>query len=164
MTARRFTRSLLVLTGVLGFAAATPAHAQAPLKVTSTIHGDGSRTDMQVDSDAHTAVSTLLDAAGKVRQTANYQLDDTENPISGSVFDRAGKLLFRSTYKRDSQNRVTEESDFAPTGPLLRRITYDYSADGKLAGIHTYDANGHEILPKTPATKDAKKSPPRVHR
>src|SRR6266700_2779850 len=95
------------------------AFGQAPtdaVRVTMSMHPDGSRTVYNFDNAQHTAVSTTTDPDGKVRQTIRYQLDN------------AGRFL--------------EEAQSAADGALLNKIVYSYDPAGKQTGYSVFDASG----------------------
>ncbi len=119
----------------------------APVKVTTTLHSDGTQTVLKTDPDARTAESTLLDAAQKVIQRTVYGLDDQGQFTTASVFDGNGKLVFKSVYVRDESNRLTEQLDSSADDKLLRKLKFEYDSYGKLTLVRTFDPAGNETTP-----------------
>jgi len=119
----------------------------AAVKVTSTLHSDGTQTVLKTDPDSHTAESTLLDAAQKVLQRTVYTLDDQDQFATASVYDGNGKLVFKSVYNRDDHNRLTEQLDSNAADKLLRKLTFEYDNYGKLVRVRTFDPAGNETTP-----------------
>src|SRR5919108_3066182 len=74
----------------------TPSDA---VRVTVSMHPDGSRTVYNFDNAQHTAVATTTDADGKVRQTIRYVLDNSGRFSSGEVFGSDGRIRLKSRYK-----------------------------------------------------------------
>jgi len=142
---------ILLLTCLTCSVATTALLAQeagSAIKVTTTLHSDGTKTVLKTDPDARTAESTLMDAADKVLQRTVYSLDEQGQFASANVFDGNGKLVFKSTYNRDSHNRLTEQLDTNAADKLLRRLTFEYDVYGKLVRVHTFDPAGNETTPE----------------
>jgi hypothetical protein len=148
-----------LLLGSLGL-----AQDPAPLKVTTTLHGDGTRTDTQIDTDARTGTATTMDAAGKVLRKVEYHLDDANQPKAALVYDAKGVLVYKAAYKRDGSGRVVEEANYTANDQLVRRLVYTYGANDRVTKVQTFDASGRELTPPSPAKKDPKKRPPRKRR
>jgi hypothetical protein len=149
-------KRIVPLFGLFAFLAPMALFAQggdAPIKVTSTVHSDGTQTVLKTDPDARTAESTLLDTAQKVVQRTVYTLDDQGQFATASIFDDKGKLLFKSTYVRDAHNQLTEQLDSSPDDKPLRKLTFEYNGYGKLIRVRTFDPAGNET---TPAKKPSK--------
>ncbi|MDP9291308.1 MAG: hypothetical protein M3O82_02965 [Verrucomicrobiota bacterium] len=142
-------------------AIALHARAQSAVKVTTTLHDDGSRTEMVTDPDQHTSEAKTLNAAGKLLQRIVYTLDEENQPAEGTIYSPAGAVLFKALYKRDPANRLSEEVDSTAAGAMIRRFVYEYDGNGKVSRIRAYDANGIEMTPSGGAKKA---SPPRRRR
>jgi hypothetical protein len=142
-----FRAGLAVVCVVLGFCAA-PAIGQAPsdaVRVTVSMHPDGSRTVYNFDNAQHTAVATTTDPDGKVRRTIRYQLDDAGRFSTGEVSGPDGRTRLKSRYKYDDAGRILEEAQSAPDGTLQHRIVYSYDSSGKQTGYSVFDASGKLI-------------------
>ncbi len=144
-------RSLRALAyALLGCGAAVElSHAQqAPtdaVRVTMSMHPDGSRTVYNVDGAQHTAVATTTDADGNVRETIRYQLDNAGRFANGEVSGPDGRIRLKSRYKYDDAGHILEEAQSAADGTLLHKIVYSYDASGKQAGYSVFDASGKLI-------------------
>ena len=129
---------------LLIFGAAT-AFGQAPtdaVRVTMSMHPDGSRTVYNFDSAQHTAVATTTDPEGKVRQTIRYQLDNAGRFSTGEVSGPDGRIRLKSRYKYDDAGRILEEAQSAVDGTLLNKIVYSYDPSGKQTGYSVFDTSG----------------------
>jgi hypothetical protein len=118
---------------------------QAPndaVRVTVSMHPDGSRTVYSFDNEKHTAVATTTDADGKARQTIHYELDNAGRFSSGEVFGPDGRLRLKSRYKYDDAGRILEETQSAADGTLQHKIAYSYDPSGKQTGYSVFDASG----------------------
>ena len=133
-----FTCALLISGIATGFAQA-PTDA---VRVTMSMHPDGSRTVYNFDNAQHTAVATTTDPDGKVRQTIRYQLDNAGRFSTGEVSGSDGRVRLKSRYKYDDAGRILEEAQSAPDGTLLNKIVYSYDASGKQTGYSVFDASG----------------------
>jgi len=140
----------LLIVGAL--VAATPIFAQTDdggvagdIKVTSTVHPDRSRTDLQTDFSNNSSEARNYDAAGKLTSRVVYQLNEQGQPVSGSTYNPKGTLVMTATYERDSAGHVTEETDSTPGGKLIRKIVYHYDTTGQLTGADATDAEGRPI-------------------
>lgn len=146
-----FTKSQSLPLLLLPFLAiARPGSAQAqqggaPIHVTSTIHNDGTRTEMKTDPDNHTAESTTYDAANKMRQRTVYSLDENGQAVGGTVYSPKNLPLYKLVYKRDGMNRVNEVDAYSMKDVLLTRMIYHYDAKGKVISVDTLDANGRTV-------------------
>lgn len=118
---------------------------QAPndaVRVTMSMHPDGSRTVYKFDNAQHTAVATTTDPDGKVRQTIRYQLDDAGRFSSGEVSGADGRIRMKSRYKYNDAGNILEEIQTAPDGALSNKIVYSYDSAGKQTGYSVFDASG----------------------
>ena len=121
------------------------AFGQAPtdsVRVTMSMHPDGSRTVYNFDNAQHTAVATTTDPDGKVRQTIRYQLDNAGRFSTGEVSGPDGRVRLKSRYKYDDAGRIQEEAQSAADGTLLHKIVYSYDSAGKQTGYSVFDASG----------------------
>jgi hypothetical protein len=115
------------------------------VRVTVSMHPDGSRTVYQFDNAQHKAVATTTDPDGKLRETIRYELDDAGRFSSGEISGPDGRLRFKSHYKYDDGGRLLEETQSAQDGALLHKIVYSYDTSGKQNGYSVFDASGKLI-------------------
>ena len=124
------------------------AFGQAPtdaVRVTMSMHPDGSRTVYNFDNAQHTAVATTTDSDGKVRQTIRYQLDNAGRFSIGEVSGPDGRVRLKSRYKYDDAGRILEEAQSAANDTLLNKIVYSYDSSGKQTGYSVFDASGRLV-------------------
>ena len=81
----RFASGVLCALLMCGDAAAFGQASTDAVRVTMSMHPDGSRTVYNFDNEQHTAVATTIDPDGKVRQTIRYQLDNAGRFSTGEV-------------------------------------------------------------------------------
>jgi hypothetical protein len=112
------------------------------VRVTMSMHPDGSRTVYNFDNAQHTAVATTTDPDGKVRQTIRYQLDNAGRFSTGEVSGPDGRVRLKSRYKYDNAGRILEEAQSTPDGTLLHKIVYSYDSSGKQTDYSVFDASG----------------------
>src|SRR5215471_21451963 len=112
------------------------------VRVTVSMHPDGSRTVYKFDSAEHKAVATTTDPDGKLRETIRYELDEAGRFSSGEISGPDGRLRFKSRYKYDDAGRLLEEIQSAGDGALLHKIAYSYDAAGKQTGYSVFDSSG----------------------
>jgi hypothetical protein len=137
----RLASALFVCGGATAFGqASTDA-----VRVTMSMHPDGSRTVYNFDNTQHTAVSTTTDSDGKVRQTIHYQLDNAGRFSTGEVSGLDGLVRLKRRYKYDDAGRLLEEAQSTADGALLNRIVYSYDPAGKQTGYSVFDASGKLI-------------------
>src|SRR5215470_18040671 len=98
------------------------------VRVTVSMHPDGSRTIYKFDNGEHKAVATTTDPDGKLRETIHYELDEAGRFSSGEISGPDGRLRFKSRYKYDGAGRLLEEIQSAGDGALLHKIVYSYDA------------------------------------
>ena len=136
--ARKLTCALLMCVAASAFGqASTDA-----VRVTMSMHPDGSRTVYNFDNAQHTAVSTTTDPDGKVRQTIRYQLDNAGRFSTGEVSGPDGRVKLKSRYKYDDGGHILEEAQSAANGTPLNKIVYSYDPAGKQTGYSVFDASG----------------------
>lgn len=116
--------------------------ASDAVRVTVSMHPDGSRTVWNYDNPQRRAVATTTDQDGKVRETIRYDLDPAGRFSSAEVSGPDGRVRLKSRYKYDDAGRILEETQSAPDGSLLHRIVYSYDAAGKQTGYSVFDASG----------------------
>jgi hypothetical protein len=121
------------------------------VRVTVSMHPDGSRTVYKFDNAEHKAVATTTDPDGKLRETIRYELDDAGRFSSGEISGPDGRLRFKSRYKYDDAGRLLEETQSAGDGALLHRIVYSYDSSGKQIGYSVFDASGKLVGGKSGA-------------
>ncbi|MDD5349879.1 MAG: hypothetical protein PHQ12_06685 [Chthoniobacteraceae bacterium] len=147
----------LTLAGLFAAVLAVPCHAQeggTPIKITSTLHDDGSRTDTQKDLDNRTEETRTYNAAKKLVQRWVYSLDDQGREVDGVCYDAKDKVIGRVSYKYDPFGHVGEVTEKTPNGTVVRRTVYHRNPDGKVTGTDTFDAQGNPVNPKpAPAPK-----------
>lgn len=145
-----FLAFLAILTG--------PLCAQdGGVKVTTTIHADGSRTELVRDLSTGTGQSKTYDEAGRLVQSMTLKLNEKGDAIEGTLFNAKGVPTFKYVYVRDDSGLLTEEQDLDAKGNLLRRLVYHYSTTGTVSGIDTYDAEGNLLKPATGSKKPKKR-------
>ena len=112
------------------------------VRVTMSMHPDGSRTVYKFDNAQHKAVATTTDPDGKLRETIRYELDDAGRFSSGEISGADGRLRFKSRYKYDDVGHLLEETQSSADGGLLHKIVYSYDAAGKQTGYSVFDTSG----------------------
>ena len=136
------------------------AQSDAPIKATTTMHADGTRSTTVTNPETRTTEETLLDSNGKTIRRIVYALDERDLPTGATVYDKAGKVTYKSTYKRDTADRISEEAIVSANGQPLRRRVYSYGANNKISGVDEYDSNG-ALIPRavktSPGRPDKKK-------
>jgi len=151
-----FPRRLAISWGFL-ICCATTGVGQSPeqgpsgaVRVTMTMHPDGSRTVYNFDNTQHKAVATTTGQDGKLRETIRYELDGEGRFASGEISGPDGRVRLKSRYKYDDAGRILEEAQSAPDGTLQHRIVYSYDSSGKQTGYSIIDASG-KLLGRTGA-------------
>jgi YD repeat-containing protein len=129
------------------------------VRVTVSMHPDGSRTVYKFDNMQYKAVATTTDPDGKLRETIRYELDDVGRFSSGEISGSDGRLRFKSRYKYDDAGRLLEEAQSAEDGTLLHKIVYSYDASGKQTGYSVFDASGKLVGGKSAGKAHPSSSP-----
>ena len=140
-------KRLLLAFSLAGLLACAAGHAQeggTPIKITSTLHNDGTRTDIQKDLDNHTSETKIFDASKRLVQRCLYTLDEQGREREGVVFDAKDKVVARVALTYDPLGRVSEQIEKAPNGALLRRLVFTRDANDRVT-IVAYDAQGNLI-------------------
>ena len=134
---------VLVVCGTkIGFSQSPGQTGSTAVRVTVSMHPDGSRTVYKFDNAEHKAVATTNDPDGKLRETIRYELDDAGRFSSGQISGPDGRLRFKSRYKYDDAGHLLEETQSTADSTLLHRIVYSYDASGKQTGYSVFDASG----------------------
>ncbi len=136
------TCALVVCSSELGLSQSPDQTRSDAVRVTVSMHPDGSRTVYNFDNAEHKAVATTTDPDGKLRETIRYELDEAGRFSSGQISGPDGRLRFKSRYKYDDAGRLLEETQSAGDGALLHRIVYSYDTSGKQTGYSVFDASG----------------------
>jgi hypothetical protein len=152
--ARILTATLCAL---LASAAAAPGQDAAGnvVKVTTTLHPDGTRTITKLDAVEHTSESSRYSGERLLQRTV-FKLNEQNQPESGDFFDGKGTLVHKLKFVRDESGRVSEEIRFTPDDRFVVRYVYRYDATGRVLKMDGYDADGNP-LPTGPARRDVKK-------
>jgi len=132
----------LVSASEIGFTQTPQSSGSDAVRVTVSMHPDGSRTVYNFDPPQHKAVATTTDADGKLRETIRYELDDAGRFSSAEISGPDGRVRLKSRYKNDDEGRILEETQSAPDGTFQHKIVYSYDTSGKQTGYSVFDASG----------------------
>src|SRR5881397_2825750 len=150
----------LILCGTqVGLSQSTEQTQGDAVRVTVSMHPDGSRTVYNFDNAQHKAVATTTDPDGKLRETIRYELDDAGRFSSAEISGPDGRLRLKSRYKYDDTGRILEETQSAADGTLQHKIVYNYDSSGKQTGYSVFDASGKLVSGKGAAIVRASPSP-----
>jgi len=149
----------LVNASEIAFTQTPQSSGSDAVRVTVSMHPDGSRTVYSFDPPQHKAVATTTDADGKLRETIRYELDDAAHFSSAEISGADGRLRLKSRYKYDNAGRMLEEAQSAPDGTLQHKIVYNYDSSGKQTGYSVFDASGKLVSGKGAAIVRASPSP-----
>src|SRR5213593_1202150 len=150
---------LVVCASQIGLSQSPEQTRSDAVRVTMSMHPDGSRTVYNFDNAQHKAVATTTDPDGKLRQTIRYELDDTGRFSSAEISGPDGRLRLKSHYKYDDAGRILEETQSAADGTLQHKIVYNYDSSGKQTGYSVFDASGKLVSGKGAAIVRASPSP-----
>src|SRR6266481_2868397 len=142
--------ALLVCGDTKGFGQSPEQPRGDAVRVTVSMHPDGSRTVYNFDAAQHKATATTTGQDGKLRETIRYELDDMGRFSSGEISGPDGRVRLKSRYKYDNAGRILEEAQSAPDGTLQHKIVYSYDSAGKQSGYSVFDASG-KLLGRTGA-------------
>ncbi|MGB9475408.1 MAG: hypothetical protein WCE87_10120 [Candidatus Udaeobacter sp.] len=159
--ARTIACAVLIFSGRAGLSQSPEQTQSDAVRVTVSMHPDGSRTVYKFDNAQHKAVATTTDPDGKLRETIRYELDDAGRFSSGEISGPDGRLRFKSHYKYDDAGRLLEETQSTQEGALLHKIVYSYDASGKQTGYSVFDASG-KLVGGTSAPKVRPASSPKA--
>jgi YD repeat-containing protein len=151
--------ALLLFSPKAGFSQSPDQTRSDAVRVTVSMHPDGSRTVYQFDNAQHKAVATTTDPDGKLRETIRYELDEAGRFSSGEISGSDGRLRFKSRYKYDDAGHLLEETQSAENGTLLHKIVYSYDSSGKQTGYSVFDASGKLVGGKSVAKTRPSPSP-----
>jgi hypothetical protein len=153
--------TLVVCGTEIGLSQASEQTRSDAVRVTVSMHPDGSRTVYKFDNAQHKAVARTTDPDGKLRETIRYELDESGRFSSGEISGPDGRLRFKSRYKYDDAGRLLEETQSAQDGTLLHKIVYSYDASGKQTGYSVFDASG-KLVGGNSAAKLRRSSSPKA--
>src|SRR5438874_841746 len=151
--------TLFVCGTQIGLSQSTEQTQGDAVRVTVSMHPDGSRTVYKFDNAQHKAVATTTDPDGKLRETIRYELDDAGRFSTGVISGPDGRLRFKSRYKYDDAGHLLEETQSAGDGALLHKIVYSYDSSGKQTGYSVFDASGKLVGGKSTAKVRPSSSP-----
>src|SRR5205809_7737995 len=116
--------ALIACGATIGLSQSPEQAGSDAVRVTVSMHPDGSRTVYNFDNAQHKAVATTTDVDGKLRQTIRYELDDAGRFSSAEISGPDGRLRLRSRYKYDDTGRILEETQSAADGTVQPKIVY----------------------------------------
>jgi len=151
--------ALVVCANEIGLSQSPEQPPSDAVRVTVSMHPDGSRTVYKFDNAQHKAVATTTDPDGKLRETIRYELDDAGRFSSSVISGPDGRLRFKSRYKYDDAGHLLEETQSAEDGTLLHKIVYSYDASGKQTGYSVLDASGKLVGGQSAAKVRTSSSP-----
>jgi hypothetical protein len=135
------------------------AQEAGPIRVSTIVHGDGSRTVTKVDPSTHTTEASTYGTNNKLQSRIVYLIDDFGNWLESTAFAANGTPLYRSVYKRDQANRLSEILEYSLDDKLLRRTLYHYDAGGRVAAVEMFDGDGNPMRTAQPAPPAAAPTP-----
>lgn len=146
---------------LFSLAIVSPASAQGesfgPVKATVRYLDDGSRLTTVIDSEARTAVETLLakkkpqEKTERVLRKTTYLLDEKDLALGAIHYDANGNIRYKETFARDFMGHVVETRLSSADGRPLGHRVFSFNGD-KPTGVIDYDANGNVITPKIMTT------------
>src|SRR5947199_8878672 len=99
----------LVICGTqVGLSQSTEQTQGDAVRVTVSMHADGSRTVYKFDNAQHKAVATTTDTEGKLRETIRYELDEAGRFSSGEMSGADGASRCNSRYQYVDDSRFLE--------------------------------------------------------
>jgi hypothetical protein len=134
--------ALLVCGKTIGLCQSPEQARTDAVRVTVSMHPDGSRTVYNFDNAQHKAVATMTGQDGKLRETIRYELDDAGRFSSAEISGPDGRVRLKSRYKYDDAGRILEETQSVADGTLQHKIVYSYDSSGKQIGYSIFDASG----------------------
>lgn len=138
-----------ILLGVLGLAVPSGlvlGQAEGPaVKVSTTLHADGTRTVSTVDREAGTAEEALYDAAGKIQRRTAYELNAEGQPVAGVVYAADGKVVSRLTRKYLVDGKLASQEELTADGRLTRRLMFSYDSHGRVSKVEAFDGDGNPL-------------------
>src|SRR4029453_7028328 len=134
--------TLVVCGSEIGLSQSPEQTRSDAVRVTVSMHPDGSRTGYKFDNAQAKAGGTTPHPKGKPRETIRYEVDEAGRFSSGEISGPDGRLRFKSRYKYDDAGRLLEETQSAKDGRLLHKMFYSYDASGKQTGYSVFDASG----------------------
>ena len=140
--------AFLICRATTGLGQSSEQASSGAVRVTVTMHPDGSRTVYNFDNAQHKAVATTNGQDGKLRETIHYELDDAGRFASAEISGPDSRVRLKSRYKYDDVGRILEEAQSAPDGTLQHKIVYSYDSSGKQTGYSIFDASG-KLLGRT---------------
>ena len=143
----------------LGWAApAGVAQESAGVKVTTILHNDGTRTDIQKDFDSHTEETRTYDTAQRLIKRSSFTLDDQGRELEGVIYNAKGAVLSRVNYSYDPVGRLKEQIDRNPAGQVVRKTVFRHDFQGQIIGADVFDAQGRQLLSGSASDPRAGKS------
>ena len=143
-------------------ACTAPGYAQEggnPIKVTTIIHDDGTRTETIADVDSRSLETKTYSASQKLTERCVYTVDEQGRAVEGVVYNAKDTIISRVAFQYDAQGNVKEKLEKTPNGILLKRIVYIQDPTGRVT-VRTFDARGKLISEETSIiVPAAKKSP-----
>src|SRR5438046_9112634 len=118
--------ALVVCANEIGLSQSPEQPPSDAVRVTVSMHPDGSRTVYKFDNAEHKAVATTTDPDGKLRETIRYALDEAGRFSNGEISGPDGSLRFKSRYKYDDAGRLLAETQSYEDGTPLHKLIYIY--------------------------------------
>ena len=130
----RFVPVLACALLICGGATAFGQAASDAVRVTMSMHPDGSRTVYNFDNAQHTAVATTTDPDGKVRQTIHYQLYNAGRSRPEKSLVRMVAFVSRAVTSMTTRATSWTKLKAQPTEPFCTRsFTVTIQQASKLA-------------------------------
>jgi hypothetical protein len=152
---KRIPVTILAVVTLAAAVLPAPAQQASAIKVTTTLHDDGTRTVTRFDPDARITEASKY-SGDTLLQRSVFKLNDQNQPESGEIYNARGKLLWKVKNSRDEAGRVAEETRFNANDQFIVRLVYHYGTRNQIVKIDAYDASGN-LMPTGPARRDVKK-------
>ena len=119
-----------------------------PIKVTTALHGDGTRTDTVKDIDNRTSETKTYSSSQKLLERCVYTLDEQGREVEGVVYNAKDAIVSRLTLQYDAMGNVSEKVVKAPNGLIQRRFVFIHDTNGRVT-VKTFDAKGALLKEET---------------
>lgn len=124
---------------------------ELPIRATTKLHPDGSKTVVIVSPEKRTADETVSDASGKVVSKKQFVLDESGTALGAIYQDLKGNVRYKVKYTRDASGRVIQNTLLGKDGAYLGKRIFHYNTRGDVTQVDDYNANDVLIRPAVPA-------------
>jgi hypothetical protein len=107
--------------------------------------GDVTFKSKVIDPENNSVTEIIADSKGKILKKTTFFFDENNWSKSAIHYGKDGKVRYKEVMQRDEAGRILTTWLYSSNDKVLGKRTFKYNADGTVADIKDFDAEGRPI-------------------